>query len=178
MIRKTFLSLLAGLALLTAGAYAHHTDAKEAVAVIQPTAGSTVHGVVHFTQMDHQVKVVADLSGFAPNSVHGFHIHEFGDVSDPKGMSAGGHFNPMHFAHAGPSNPHRHAGDLGNIDADAKGNAHLELTLDNVSLGGDNSILGRSVVVHKDPDDYKTQPTGNAGARLGVGVIGVAKPAK
>src|SRR5437016_1771719 len=92
------------------------------------------------------------------------------------GNSAGGHFNPMHTQHGAPDASERHAGDLGNIEADASGKAHLEWSDKVMKLSGADSIVGHAVIVHEKADDLKTQPTGNAGGRLACGVIGVAKP--
>ncbi|RMG07934.1 MAG: superoxide dismutase family protein [Planctomycetota bacterium] len=149
----------------------------KAVCVIQPTQGNEAHGIVRFEQMGEQVKITADIEGLKPGSKHGFHIHQWGDVSDPKGKATGGHYNPEGHAHAGPGKGMRHAGDLGNIVADAQGKAHLELTVDNISVAGlKNPIVGRGMIVHAGEDDLKSQPTGAAGARIGQGVIGIAKP--
>lgn len=160
-------------------AAAHMPAVTSAIAVIHPTQGNQVSGTVRFTQQgDDAVHVVADLTGLTPNSKHGFHIHEFGDCSAPDATSAGGHYNPGGHPHAGPDADaaHRHPGDMGNLDANAQGNAHLDLTLSGVSVaGGPNPILGRGVIVHAKADDLKTQPTGDAGGRIGCGVIGVAK---
>jgi superoxide dismutase, Cu-Zn family len=149
-----------------------------AVAVVHPTAGNNCMGVVHFTQVEGGVKVVADLQGLAPGSVHAFHVHEFGDCSAPDAASAGSHYDPAHTGHHGmPGEANRHIGDMGNLTADASGNAHLELTLSGASVAGmANPIIGRSVIVHAKADDF-SQPVGNAGARIGCGVIGIAKPA-
>lgn len=147
----------------------------KAIAVLHPTQGSNVAGTVTFTASGDQVKVVADITGLTPGK-HGFHIHEFGDCSDPKGASAGGHFNPTNHQHGAPDADNRHAGDLGNIDADASGKAHLELTDKAMKLTGAEAIVGHAVIVHEKADDLKTQPTGDAGGRLACGVIGVAKP--
>lgn len=146
----------------------------KAIAVIAPASGSQVKGSVTFTQEGGGVRVMATLSGLAPG-VHGFHIHEFGDVSAADGTSAGVHFNPAELPHAGPDAANRHLGDLGNITADSAGNATLDRVDAHLSLSGPNTIIGRSVVVHDKADDMATQPTGNAGARIGVGVIGLAK---
>ncbi len=147
-----------------------------AVAVIHPTRGNKVEGTVRFEPVAGGVRVTADLQGLKPNSTHGFHIHEFGDCSAPDASSAGGHYNPEGHHHAGPKAGMRHAGDMGNIKADSKGNAHLELTLDNITVDGSkNPILGRAVIVHQKADDLKSQPTGDAGGRIGCGVIGLAK---
>lgn len=156
--------------------------AMRAVAVVRPTEGSTANGVVRFEQSgEDTVKVTADLKGLPPSKSLGFHIHEFGDASSADGMSAGGHYNPEGHSHAGPDAASHHAGDLGNIESDAQGNAHKEVTVQGVSVAGPhNPIIGRSVVVHGKEDDLKSQPAGNAGPRIGVGVIGVAstQPAK
>lgn len=152
-------------------------DALRAVAVVHPTKGSNVHGVVWFTQEGKKVHVVADFSGLTPG-VHGFHIHEFGDCTADDATSAGSHYNPAKMPHAAPTVDHRHEGDLGNITADASGKAHLDVTDAKLTLTGPDSIIGRSVIVHVNPDDLKTQPTGNAGARAACGVIGIAAPAK
>ena len=143
----------------------------QAVADIQPTKGNTAKGTVLFTQEGDKVKVVADITGLKPNSEHGFHIHEGSEVGED-GMKAGGHYNPGKHEHGGPQSAQHHAGDLGNLKADANGNAHLEITLDDISVNGkQNPIVGRTVIVHAQPDDYKTQPTGNSGARIAGGVI-------
>jgi len=132
-------------------------------------------GTVTFTKTDAGVQVVADITGLTPGQ-HGFHIHEFGDCSAPDATSAGGHFNPSKNPHAGHDDAKRHEGDLGNIEADSSGKAHLELTDKMMTMSGEMSIIGRGVIVHEKVDDLKTQPTGNAGGRVACGVIGVAKP--
>ena len=150
-----------------------------AVAVVHPLGESKVMGVVHFTPDGaDKVKVVADITGLEPNSQHAFHIHEFGDCTDPAGKSAGGHFNPDKHEHGKPTDPadKRHPGDMGNIQADASGKAHLELTLDGISINGEKAaILGRGIIIHAKADDF-SQPVGNAGDRIACGVIGIAKP--
>lgn len=147
----------------------------KAVAVLSPTKGNSVAGTVTFTKVDGGVKIVADVTGLTPGQ-HGFHIHEFGDCSAPDAMSAGGHFNPTHMQHGGPDAEVRHAGDFGNLEADASGNAHYERVDKMISLDGAESIISHGVIVHAKADDLKTQPTGNAGARVACGAIGVAKP--
>ncbi len=151
---------------------------QQAVAVLFPTAGQHCHGLVRFIQDGDSVKVVADLDGLTPDQQHAFHIHQYGDCSSPDGMSAGGHYNPEGHQHGLPDKENRHAGDLGNVQADALGKAHYELTVNNVSLmGAKNPIIGRAVVVHARTDDG-SQPVGNAGPRIACGVIGLANPAK
>ncbi len=150
-------------------------EPTKAIAVLESASGSQVKGTVTFTKAGDEVKVVADVTGLTPGK-HGFHIHEFGDCSDPKAASAGGHFNPTHHDHGAPDATDRHAGDLGNIEADASGKAHLEWTDKIMKLSGNDSIIGHGVIVHEKADDLKTQPTGDAGGRVACGVIGVAKP--
>jgi len=120
------------------------------------------------------VKVVADVQGLTQGK-HGIHIHEFGDCTSADGNSAGGHFNPAVKNHGAPVDANRHDGDMGNITADASGKGPLEYVDKTMSLDGDNSILGKAMIIHANEDDFKTQPTGNAGARVACGVIGVAK---
>lgn len=146
----------------------------KAVCVMNPTVGNTVSGTITFAQTDKGVRVVVEVQGLTKGK-HGFHIHEFGDCSAPDGTSAGGHFNPEGKTHGAPMDMSRHAGDMGNIEADDSGKAHLDYVDPMMSLNGANSIIGRSVILHKNEDDMKTQPTGNAGARIACGVIGIAK---
>ena len=146
----------------------------KAVAILTPTKGSKAEGRVTFTERDGTVHVHAEISGLAPGE-HGFHIHEFGVWSED-GMASGGHYNPTHEKHAGTDTPKRHIGDLGNITANANGNATLDLDDSSLRFRGPTSIIGRGLVVHEKADDLKTQPTGNAGGGAAVGVIGVAKP--
>jgi Cu-Zn family superoxide dismutase len=146
-----------------------------AIAVVVPTQGSSVHGVVHFTQQGDSVLVVADIEGLPPTSSHGFHVHEFGDASASDGISAGSHYNPEGHQHGGPQTAEHHAGDLGNIVADATGKAHYEITSKDLSIAGaHNPILGRSVIIHANEDDFTAKP--NVGARIAIGVIGLTKP--
>jgi Cu-Zn family superoxide dismutase len=150
-------------------------EPTKAVAVLHPTKDSKVEGTVTFTKTGDEIKVVADVAGLTAGK-HGFHIHEFGDCSSPDGKAAGAHFNPTKAPHAGHDAAQRHVGDLGNIDADSSGKAHLELTDKMMTMSGENSVIGRGLIVHEKADDLKTQPTGDAGGRLVCGVIGVAKP--
>jgi superoxide dismutase, Cu-Zn family len=122
--------------------------------------------------MGDKVNVVANLSGLTPGQEHAFHVHEAGDCSSPDGMSAKGHFNPYGKAHGNPATSERHAGDMPALKADAGGNAKLDTTLDVMTVKPrPASIVGRGLIVHASPDDYTTQPTGNAGARLACAVI-------
>jgi Cu-Zn family superoxide dismutase len=148
--------------------------AEKAVAVLHPSSGSHVTGTVTFTKTGDGVRVVADVEGLTPGE-HGFHIHEFGDCSAADATSAGPHYNPGKHQHAGPDTEMRHEGDLGNLTADASGKAHYERLDQQLRLSGEHSIVGRAVIVHEKMDDFKTQPTGNAGARIACGVIGLGK---
>lgn len=163
------LSIAAGSAAVMAA-----TPVTKAVAPLSPLGSSGVSGSVTFTKTEGGVKVAAKLSGLTEGA-HGFHVHEFGDCSAPDGSSAGGHFNPANAPHAGPTEAHRHAGDMGNVSAGKEGTATVEYVDTHVSFEGPNSILGRGVIVHANPDDLKTQPTGNAGGRIACGVVGVVK---
>jgi len=141
-----------------------------AVADMAPTQGSNVKGRVTFEAKKHGVHVVADFTGLTPGE-HGFHIHEKGDCSAPDGTSAGAHFNPTGKPHGAPGTVEHHLGDLGNIKADKAGTAHLDVTFPHLTLNGPESIVGLGLIVHASPDDMRTQPTGNAGARQACGVI-------
>ncbi len=153
--------------------------AGDAIAVLVPSKGSTVNGTVRFLQEAKGVRVVVAVRGFAPNTTHAFHIHEFGDLTATDGSSAGAHYNPGGHQHGGPESAAHHAGDLGNLVADAKGNATLDRLVADLSIcGGSAPVLGRSVVIHDKADDFTSQPAGNAGARIAVGVIGIAKAAE
>ncbi|MBV7538344.1 superoxide dismutase family protein [Duganella sp. sic0402] len=169
--------LIAGLlALLAVGvAQAAVTTAE---VELKPTAGSTTKGTVRFKQQDGKLQIDADIAGLAPG-VHGFHLHEKGDCSAPDGTSAGGHFNPASQQHGGPEHAAHHGGDFGNITADASGKAKLSLSVptSQISLddGAPGNIIGRGMIVHADPDDLVTQPTGNAGKRLACGVVVAGK---
>lgn len=141
-----------------------------AIAFLNPTHGSAVQGRVDFKAVEGGVLITARIDGLTPGK-HGFHIHEFGDCSAEDGMSAGGHFNPGKTKHGGPDHADRHAGDLGNIVADEYGVGKYERVDHVIKLNGPDTIIGRSIVVHSNPDDYTTQPTGNSGGRLACGVI-------
>jgi superoxide dismutase, Cu-Zn family len=147
---------------------------KRAIAVMTPTKGNSVQGTVTFEEGETGVRVIASLTGLKQGK-HGFHVHEFGDISSVDGSSAGGHFNPSSMPHSMPMSAKRHAGDMGNIEADEQGTAHLDYVDRTMKLSGITSIIGHTVVIHEKEDDLKTQPTGNAGARIGYGVIGIAK---
>jgi Cu-Zn family superoxide dismutase len=169
MDRNRAILLLGGCA--WAWLAATSASAQTATAAISPTAGNNAKGTVTFARRGEKVTVSAQLSGVPPGK-HGFHIHEKGDCSAPDATSAGGHFNPTGKPHGAPGTPEHHAGDMPMLEADASGNARLSAELSRLTLGdGGADIVGRSVVVHKDPDDYRSQPAGDSGPRIGCGVI-------
>jgi Cu-Zn family superoxide dismutase len=145
----------------------------KAICILQSLSDSKVTGTIYFTLKGDLIEITGEIKGLTPGK-HGFHVHEFGDMTDPKGMSTGGHFNPDGKMHGAPSVANRHVGDLGNVTADKDGVAKLNFTDKVIKLSGPHSILGRGLIVHAKEDDEKTQPTGDAGGRVGGGVIGVA----
>ena len=163
---KTIIISLVTLAALVSFAQAQDSTA---VAKLEPKSGSQVTGTVKFTKVGDEVQVVGDFQNLKPGK-HGLHIHEKADCSAADAASAGAHFNPTHQHHGGPATAEHHAGDLGNIEADASGKAHLEWK-GKLDLSGPNSIIGKSVVVHEKEDDLKTDPSGNSGARIACGAI-------
>ena len=169
---KKNIAIGAAVAALLAACQSIPADAPKASAVLEPTKGSAVRGNVSFVQSGDKVRVSAGVSGLKPNGEYGFHIHEAGDCSSGDGMSAKGHFNPYGKPHAHAGTPERHAGDLTSLKSDGGGNASLTVDLDVITVApGPSSIVGRGLIVHAQPDDFKTQPTGNAGARSACAVI-------
>ena len=168
-----------GLALAGAGCTMHTSYESpyapmsgHARATLEPTRGNGVSGQAAFAQRGDKVFVNVTVRGLPPDSVHGFHIHEKGDCSSGDGMSAGGHFNPAGKAHGDYHAAEHHAGDMPNLQADADGTARAQFELTGVSVGeGAADVVGRGLIVHRDADDYKSQPAGNAGPRLACGVI-------
>lgn len=145
--------------------------AVRATARLEATRGNAAAGTVAFRQQDASVMVLVSLTGLKPNAEHGFHVHDNGDCSSGDGMSAGGHFNPTKQPH-GPQHAEHHAGDMPALKTDANGSVRATFHLTGVSLGsGPVDLVGHSLIVHADADDYTTQPTGNSGARIACGVI-------
>jgi superoxide dismutase, Cu-Zn family len=150
------------------------TGPEKAVAVLISTGDSGVTGTVYFTKAGDSVHVTGKVTGLKPGE-HGFHVHQFGDVTGSKdGLTTGGHFNPEGKDHGKPEDKVRHVGDLGNIKADDKGVAEIDIKDSLLELSGPHSILGRGLVVHANADKF-VQPTGDAGGRVAVGVIGIAE---
>jgi Cu-Zn family superoxide dismutase len=158
-----------------AGSGSSTGSGKTATAKLMPTNGNNARGELTFTQDPKGVHIVGSFTG-VPFGEHGFHIHEKGDCSAPDASSAGGHFNPTGAHHGARDAEDRHAGDLGNLKSDPYGMARIDITDSKISLDGPNSIIGKAVIIHEKVDDYKTQPTGNAGARLACGVIEAKAP--
>ncbi len=178
MCKTSEISLLAaGAALLLAGCATTGPAASPdriASATLEARSGSSVTGVVTFTTRGDRLFVDVRVSGLTPGE-HGFHVHEVGDCSAADASSAKGHFNPAGKPHGHHDGVERHAGDMPNLVADRSGTANLAVELSQLSLGNDaNSIAGRSVVIHADPDDYRSQPAGNSGRRVACGVIRTA----
>ena len=134
------------------------------------TADSTAKGNLKFQQKDGSVLISGSISGLKPNAWHAFHVHENGSCADA-GNAAGGHINPTAKPHGMHGAGDHHVGDLPALRTDSKGVALVDITSDSVALSGPNSVIGKAVIVHADDDDYTAQPTGNAGARIGCGII-------
>lgn len=158
-----------------APAPAAQSTARQAVANLSSASGSLVSGKITLMPMGGGVHMTGMVGGLAPNSVHGFHVHEKGDCSAADASSAGGHFAPASNPHGKRGSGPHHAGDMDNITANAEGVASINKHLDDVTLGGGaaNDIAKRAIVVHANADDYTSQPSGDAGARVACGLINV-----
>ena len=153
-----------------AGGAADAKLVERAVAHLMPAGNSQVMGTITFRKQATGLEIHVVLDGLKPGD-HGLHVHEKGDCSSMDAMSAGDHFNPGNQPHGGRESAQRHAGDFGNVTADAAGHVDVTFTDTHVALSGDTSILGRAIVVHADKDDGMTQPAGNSGERIACGVI-------
>ena len=145
--------------------------------------GPTIKGTVKFTEdyNSGQVQIDVNLVGLKKNALHGFHVHESGDLTD-KCESMCAHFNPFKKNHGCPGKKERHVGDLGNLKTDAKGNAQYSFYDDAIKLRGTKSnILGRGLIIHADPDDCgeggmpDSLTTGHSGKRIACAIIGYSK---
>ena len=160
------------VAAVLAGCQSTPSEPPRATAQLEPTKGNKTIGEATFEQRGDKVQVWIYVQGLKPGQEHGLHIHQVGDCSAPDAMSAKGHFNPFGKPHGDPKGGERHAGDLPALKAEKNGRAKVEALVDMISVTpGKGSIIGKALIVHADPDDYRTQPTGNAGARLACGVI-------
>lgn len=149
---------------------------KTATAKLASASKSKVTGSITFKQTADGVEVTASVENLTPGD-HGWHVHEKGDCSAPDASSAGGHFNPDNHKHGAPDAAERHAGDFGNLTAGKDGKATATITMKGVTLeeGVATSLVGKGFIVHEKKDDFKTQPTGNAGGRVACGVIELDK---
>jgi Cu-Zn family superoxide dismutase len=146
--------------------------APAASAKIEARSGSALTGSAKLVDVDKGLGVHVEVENAAPG-LHGVHIHEKGDCSDPKATGAGGHYNPNAGPHhGGPGTPVRHGGDLGNIEVDSKGRGVLDVVVQDLTVAGlENGVVGRAIVVHEKADDLQSDPAGNSGARIGCGQI-------
>lgn len=169
---RTLISLAAVAASATLAGCAAMGGGPSATANLQATTGNTTTGSVRFVQKGDKVAVSGEVRGLKPGATHGFHVHEKGDCSSGDGMSTGGHFNPGGSPHGQHGHGGHHAGDLPSLQADASGVARFSFESTTIRVGGGTTdVVGRGLIVHRDPDDYRTQPTGNAGPRLACAVI-------
>ena len=150
--------------------------AKQATAMIGSLGDSGVTGMAVFTQNGDQITFMAEIQGATPG-LHAIHIHAYGDCSSPDGKSAGGHWNPTDVAHGKWGEGEFHLGDIGNITVGEDGTGRITLTTDlwEIGTGSDIDVVGRSIIVHAGADDFISQPSGAAGARIGCGVIVLAE---
>lgn len=150
------------------------TDFTKAVAAVHPTEGNEVTGTVTFQDVEDGVRVQGEFEGLS-SGLHGFHIHQYGDCTADDGTSAGGHYNPGDNQHGSPTQDNRHMGDMGNLSVSEEGTATINYVDSKIKLNGPESIMGRGIIIHGGEDDFESQPSGDAGPRVGCGVIGVAK---
>ncbi len=142
-----------------------------AVATLEPRSGTQVTGTATFREEGGKVEVIVNVKDLSPG-LHGVQIHDTGDCKSSDASSAGKHFNPNGGTHAAPTDPNCHAGDLGNIEAGAAGAGMLTVTTDKLTVSaGDRSVVGRSIIIHSEPDDLKTERVPGAGGRIACGVI-------
>jgi Cu-Zn family superoxide dismutase len=140
-----------------------------------------IKGTVKFTEVENKIRIDVSINGLKSNSLHGFHVHEAGDLSD-KCTSMCAHFNPYNMTHGCPGMKNRHVGDLGNLKTNNKGEAKYTFYDDVIKLRGTKAnIIGRGLIIHEDPDDCgqggnaDSLKTGNAGKRIACAVIGYSK---
>lgn len=159
--------------MMSAAADNASADATVASVMLKPTKGHAATGTMTLQAEADGVRITGQLSGLKPGSEHGFHIHETGDCSAPDATSAGGHFNPADQAHGSMATAPHHAGDMPNQRANTQGVADVDVLVHDISLNpaSDQNVVGRALIVHEQPDDYKSQPSGDAGPRIACGVI-------
>jgi Cu-Zn family superoxide dismutase len=176
MKRRTMAGTAAAVAVtaavLAGGCSTFEPQGPRAVAKLEAAKGNPLWGSVSFVETGGAVLVRADVRGLPKGGEFGFHVHEKGDCSAPDFTSAGGHFNPVAKPHAHHGQPERHAGDLLNLRADMEGNATYAFESKLLTVRpGPTSVVGKAIVIHANPDDYKSQPAGNSGPRIACGLI-------
>ncbi len=149
-------------------------DSADASAALEPTQGQQARGDASFIETENGVTVMVSMTGLTPGP-HGIHLHENGDCSGPAAEAAGDHFDPNGSPHGAPSDTdqERHAGDLGNIEADSSGNAELEIEIEGLTIGGERGVASKALIVHADEDDLMSQPSGESGDPVACGVVEV-----
>jgi Cu-Zn family superoxide dismutase len=159
----------------TPGSSAVGETTSQAVVQLASTQGNTANGGLKISAAGTGVRISGMVQGLKPDSEFGFHFHEKGDCSAPDATSAGAHFNPTNQQHGSPQGQPHHAGDMLNVKSDAQGVAEVSIDNADVSLhtGQPNDVVGKALVMHAKPDDYKTQPSGDSGDRIACGVIAV-----
>ena len=177
-----FLFLLLFLVILLLNIYLYYIMSSQQIYAIA-VFNDLVKGNVKFTEDldNNQIKIDLNISGLSPNSLHGFHVHEAGDLTD-KCTSMCAHFNPLGKRHGCPGMRERHVGDLGNIKTNSKGEAKYTFYDNIIKLRGNKyNIIGRGLIIHEDEDDcgkgnnQESLKTGNAGKRIACAVIGYSK---
>lgn len=173
---KNILSLaVMSLFLMACSSIQNSKNEKNAARAELKTANKNVIGDVKFKETDKGVKVIVEIAGLDPRSVHGFHIHENSKCEGPDFKSAGGHFNPKDKPHAGPGAHKHHLGDFGNIVANDQGKARKELMIEKSNMKNLEVVMNKAVILHQNPDDLVSQPSGNAGDRMACGLIKTAR---
>jgi len=175
-----FKCIFVAILVIATTVYAEKRIAKILLSPDPKFINNNVTGILTLSQDEENglVSIIGIIEHLKPSAKHGFHVHAKGDITEGC-ISAGSHFNPEKVTHGAPNDTTRHVGDLGNIEADSSGTAHISISDNIISLSGKNSIIGRSIVVHSLPDDLgkggnnASLETGNAGDRWACGVIGI-----
>lgn len=160
--------------LVAAVCFSCNTNKNTARAEIQSASGSTLTGEAVFEETSNGVKMTLTVQGLTKAGTHAVHLHESGDCSAPDATSAGPHWNPMDEPHGKRhSGGEFHAGDIANLEVGDDGTGKLEVTAEDWTIGTSEAsdVIGKAVIIHADPDDFVSQPSGNAGARIGCGVV-------
>lgn len=173
-MKKVILSIVILIALIIGcKTNSNSSNSKKLSIIFESKSNSTASGTASFVEKNGKVVFVAKLAGLKPG-IHAIHIHEKSDCSAADGSSAGGHWNPTFKKHGKWGVDEYHKGDIGNFTADEKGNGTITLTTDEWCIGcadATKDILGKGLIVHAGTDDFTTQPSGNAGARVACSAI-------